>query len=120
MTEDEVFDDLCADAADSLDLEDQDCYVVIQDYSKQDVDELDMFEGQVVYVIDDSDKGKLKPTFCLSVKSDLGAILLGAITIHKLHTGQVASMVSLVEDRLFDGEFEDGPELHWAAIKSSL
>lgn len=56
--EDEVFDDLCADAADSLDLEE--CYVVVQDYTKQDVDELDMFEGQVVYVIDDSDRGKLK------------------------------------------------------------
>lgn len=40
---------------DSLDLEE--CYVVVKDYSKGAIDELDLFEGQVVCVIDDSDKG---------------------------------------------------------------
>ena len=59
MSEDEIFDDLCADdAADSVELEN--CYVVVKDYAKQAVDELDVFEGQVVCVIDDSDEGKLK------------------------------------------------------------
>lgn len=57
MLEDEVFDDL-DDGSDGLDI--GDCYVVLRDYTKQAVDELDMFEGQVVCVIDDSDKGKVK------------------------------------------------------------
>ena len=52
--DDEAYDDLDGDS-DSLDIEE--CYVVVKDYNKQDVDELDMFEGQVIYVIDDSDKG---------------------------------------------------------------
>lgn len=41
----------------SVDLEE--CYVVTEDYSKTTMDELDMFEGQVVCVIDDSDRGEL-------------------------------------------------------------
>ena len=53
--DDEAYDDLDGDTA-SLDIEE--CYEVIKDYVKQAVDELDMFEGQVVCVIDDSDKGE--------------------------------------------------------------
>lgn len=52
--EDEVSDDMDTD---SLDIEE--CYVVIKDYSKGAIDELDLFEGQVVCVIDDSDKGNI-------------------------------------------------------------
>lgn len=44
----------------SVDLEE--CYVVTEDYSKTTMDELDMFEGQVVCVIDDSDRGELGNT----------------------------------------------------------
>lgn len=51
--EEDVFDDL--DTA-SLDLEES--YVVTKDYAKLDVDELDLFEGQVVCIIDDSDIGE--------------------------------------------------------------
>lgn len=50
-----MFDDL-DDDMDSLDIEE--CYVAVRDYTKQDIDELDMFEGQVVCVIDDTDKGE--------------------------------------------------------------
>ena len=53
--DDEAYDDLDGDT-DSLDIEE--CYVVVRDYAKRAIDELDMFEGQVVCVIDDSDKGK--------------------------------------------------------------
>lgn len=35
------------------------CYVATEDYLKQGVDELDLFEGQIVCVIDDSDNGEL-------------------------------------------------------------
>ena len=42
--------------SDSMDIED--CYVVVKDYQKIATDELDMTEGQVVCVIDDSDSGK--------------------------------------------------------------
>lgn len=42
---------------DSLEIED--CYVVVKDYTKEALDELDVFEGQVVCVIDDSDEGRL-------------------------------------------------------------
>ncbi len=34
------------------------CYVATQNYTKQDMDELDLYEGQVVCVIDDSDNGE--------------------------------------------------------------
>ena len=50
-----MFDDL-DDDMDSLDIEE--CYVAVKDYTKQDIDELDMFEGQVVCVIDSTDKGE--------------------------------------------------------------
>lgn len=58
MNEDDMFDDL-DDDMDSLDIEE--CYVVVKDYAKQGIDELDMFEGQVVCVIDDTDKGEGGP-----------------------------------------------------------
>jgi hypothetical protein len=56
VAEDDDFDDLYAAAADSLDFEE--CYVVVKDYAKQDVDELDVYVGQVVRVIDDTDPGR--------------------------------------------------------------
>ncbi len=34
------------------------CYMATEDYLKQDVDELDLYEGQIVCVIDDSDDGE--------------------------------------------------------------
>ncbi len=36
-----------------------DCCVATEDYTAASVDELDLYEGQVVCVIDDSDTGKL-------------------------------------------------------------
>lgn len=47
---------------DSLDIDE--CYVVVRDYVKSSVDELDLFEGQIVCVIDSSDSGK-KSEICL-------------------------------------------------------
>ncbi len=35
------------------------CYMATEDYLKQDVDELDLYEGQIVCVIDDSDDGEI-------------------------------------------------------------
>jgi len=34
------------------------CFVATADYTRQSVDELDLIEGQVVCVIDDSDDGE--------------------------------------------------------------
>ena len=36
----------------------EECYVVTRDYTKLSLDELDVYEGQVVCIIDDSDRGK--------------------------------------------------------------
>ena len=59
---DSVFDGLDDDDDDDVEdgsdcMEVEDCYLVIKDYTKQDVDELDLFEGQAVCVIDDTDLG---------------------------------------------------------------
>ena len=43
------------DDLDSIDLEE--CYVVTRDYTKLSLDELDVYEGQMVCIIDDSDRG---------------------------------------------------------------
>ena len=50
----EFLDDL--EAADN-DLELERCFVAIGNYTAEAIDELDLFEGQVVCVVDDSDKG---------------------------------------------------------------
>lgn len=49
---DEFDDD---DDLDSIDMEE--CYVVTRDYTKLSMDELDVYEGQMVCIIDDSDRG---------------------------------------------------------------
>ena len=43
------------DDLDSIDMEE--CYVVTRDYTKLSMDELDVYEGQMVCIIDDSDRG---------------------------------------------------------------
>ena len=40
----------------SIDMEE--CYVVTRDYTRLSMDELDVYEGQMVCIIDDSDRGK--------------------------------------------------------------
>ena len=35
----------------------EECYVVTRDYSNMALDELDVYEGQMVCVIDDTDRG---------------------------------------------------------------
>ena len=56
LSADEQFDDFDHDNdIDSIDMEE--CYVVTRDYSKLSMDELDVYEGQVVCIIDDSDRG---------------------------------------------------------------
>lgn len=53
---DEQYDEFDDDNdIDSIDMEE--CYVVTRDYSKLSMDELDVYEGQVVCIIDDSDRG---------------------------------------------------------------
>lgn len=44
------------EAGEEMDLDG--CYVATEDYLKQDMDEIDLYEGQVVCVIDDSDNGE--------------------------------------------------------------
>lgn len=46
------------DDAETLDVVLDDCCVAIVDYAAASVDELDLYEGQVVCVIDDSDLGE--------------------------------------------------------------
>ena len=44
------------DDLDSIDMEE--CYVVKRDYTRLSMDELDVYEGQMVCIIDDSDRGR--------------------------------------------------------------
>ncbi len=46
------------------------CYMATEDYLKQDVDELDLYEGQIVCVIDDSDDGEITTYIYRACKTD--------------------------------------------------
>ena len=56
-TDDVSLDDFDLDNDDD-DLDLEDCYVATRDYVKLSMDELDVYEGQMVCAIDDTDKGE--------------------------------------------------------------
>ena len=37
----------------------EDCYVVASDYSKKEIDEIDVFEGEIACIIDNSQTGNI-------------------------------------------------------------
>ena len=43
--------------SEDVDITLDDCYIAVADYAAASVDEVDLYEGQVVCVIDDSDAG---------------------------------------------------------------